>query len=66
MTDEPRRVGRPATGQTPVRTVRIGHIWDEAKQHADERGDKLAVILEEALRRYVHRCERQAGDQAMS
>jgi len=35
--------------------VRIGTVWDEAKTIADERGDKMVNILEDALRRYVRR-----------
>lgn len=52
---EPKRVGRPATGQTPVRTLRSGAIWDQAKAIADRRGDKMVAIVEEALRRYIKR-----------
>lgn len=52
---ENRRPGRPATGQTPVRTLRLGPVWDEAKAIADERGDKMAIVIEEALRRYIRR-----------
>jgi hypothetical protein len=52
---EVKKVGRPATGQTPVRTVRVGTSWDEAKAIADRRGEKMAAIVEEALRRYIRR-----------
>lgn len=52
---ETRGVGRPATGQTPVRTMRIGGIWDEAKAIADRRGEKMTAVVEEALRRYVRK-----------
>lgn len=45
--------GRPATGQTPVRAVRVGPVWDEAKAIADARGDHMAVIVDKALRRYI-------------
>jgi hypothetical protein len=48
-------MGRPATGQTPVRTVRIGPVWDEALAIAKERGDRMPVIIEAALRRYIAR-----------
>lgn len=52
---ESRGVGRPATGQTPVRTMRVGTIWDEAKAIADARGEKMTAVVEDALRRYVRR-----------
>ena len=39
----------------PVRTVRCGPIWDEAKEVADENGDILSEIIREALERYVAR-----------
>lgn len=61
---EPRRAGRPATGQTPVRTLRIGAIWDQARAIADARGEKLTAVIEDALRRYVRRHSRpEGGDQ---
>lgn len=53
MIEPRRRVGRPATGQTPVRTVRIGKVWDDARQTAADRGEKLGDVIERYLRRYV-------------
>lgn len=44
-------MGRPATGQTPVRAVRIpDEVWDEAKANAKRDGhstmtDLLATLL---------------------
>lgn len=60
MTDEqPKRSpGRPATGQTPVRTIRIGPVWDEAKEYAEDRGETMTAVVEAALRRYVQRARR--------
>jgi hypothetical protein len=52
---EPKKVGRPATGQTPVRTARIGPVWDQAKKIADRRGETMAAVIDAALRRYVQR-----------
>lgn len=52
---ESRGPGRPATGQTPVRTMRVGSIWDQAKAIADARGEKMTAVVEDALRRYVRR-----------
>lgn len=57
-------VGRPATGQTPVRTVRLGGIWDEVQAAARDDGEKVAIFVERALRaeldRRVRRLKRQA------
>lgn len=49
------RPGRPATGQTPVRTVRIGRVWTEAKAIADSRQEFLRDVIEVCLRRYIAR-----------
>jgi hypothetical protein len=56
---EKRGPGRPATGQVPVRTVRVGPVWDEARALAKEHGDRMPEIIEAALKRYVAR--RRAG-----
>lgn len=50
-----RRRGRPATGSDPVRTVRVGPVWDEARATAKRRGESLATIITTALARYVAR-----------
>ena len=47
--------GRPATGQVPVRTVRVGPIWDEAKAVAEEQGEKFSDVIDTLLKRYVAR-----------
>lgn len=52
---EPRRPGRPATGQVPVRTVRIGPVWDQAHEIAKARGERFSDVVETALARYVAR-----------
>jgi len=52
---EKRGPGRPATGQVPVRTVRIGPVWDEAYALAKERGDRMPDVIEAALKRYIAR-----------
>lgn len=60
----PRRRGRPATGITPKRNVRIGETWDQAErlaaQLAELEGRKVSVTayVEEALRRENARVER--------
>jgi hypothetical protein len=47
--------GRPATGQVPVRTVRVGPIWDEAHEIAKGRGEKFSDVIDSLLKRYVAR-----------
>jgi hypothetical protein len=41
--------------------MRIGNVWDEAKAIADARGDKMVVIVEDALRRYVRKHQETPG-----
>lgn len=45
-------MGRPATGQTPVRTLRLGQVWDEAKENAKSDGETMTDLVERLLRRY--------------
>jgi len=52
---EKRGPGRPATGHDPVRTVRLGPIWDDARALAKQRGERLSDVIEVALKRYVAR-----------
>jgi hypothetical protein len=47
--------GRPATGQTKGRSIRIGDTWDEAYAAADADGEKFATFVERALRRELDR-----------
>lgn len=51
--DERRRPGRPATGQTPNRSVRIGSAWDRARAEAERRGETIATVIEHALEEYA-------------
>jgi hypothetical protein len=50
-----RRPGRPATGVTPKRNIRVGAVWDEAAAIAARRGETMTAVVEAALRRYVQR-----------
>lgn len=53
--------GRPATGQTKGRSIRIGATWDEAYAAAEADGEKFAAFVERALRRELDlRQRRQA------
>lgn len=59
MTQEPRRrPGRPATGQTPKRNVRIGAAWEQGEQLAAALGMTMTAYVETALRRENARVER--------
>ncbi|MEU8334785.1 hypothetical protein [Micromonospora tulbaghiae] len=75
---QPRRRGRPATGITPKRNVRIGAAWDQAEQLALElarqagtvRTDRdgkehgnVTAYVEEALREHNARVERRLRKQ---
>ena len=53
MTETPRRGGRPATGKTPTRSVRIGDVWDRARAIAEQRGTTITAVIEHALEDYV-------------
>ncbi|GII84614.1 hypothetical protein Ssi03_26040 [Sphaerisporangium siamense] len=51
--------GRPATGQTPNRTVRVpDEVWDEAKRKADEEGTNVTDVVNDCLRRYIAKKKR--------
>lgn len=50
----PRR-GRPRTGVTPKRNIRVGHIWDQAAAIAEARGETMTAVIERALHSYVNR-----------
>jgi hypothetical protein len=63
--EPPKRRGRPATGVTPKRNIRLGATWDRAeelgRQIAELRGEKftMTAYVEEALRRENARIERE-------
>jgi hypothetical protein len=65
MEDEPKRkIGRPSTGETPIRHVRIGELWtrgqDLAAELAELDGQKVNMTsyVESALREHNARTER--------
>jgi hypothetical protein len=70
MTEEavPRnKGGRPkgsGQGETPIRHIRIGGLWEQGKALAAERGVTMTALVEEALRRELARLERQGQRQA--
>lgn len=53
--EEKRRPGRPRTGVTPKRNIRVGQVWDDAAAIAAGRGETMTAVIERALQRYVAR-----------
>jgi len=53
-------MGRPATGQTPVRSVRIpDRVWNAAKAHADAEGKNISELIATLLDRYNKTADRK-------
>lgn len=51
MTEKKR--GRPATGETKIRGVRVPDaVWDEAKRKAADEGKTVSDVVNECLRKY--------------
>lgn len=57
--EEARKRGRPATGQTPKRNVRIGATWNEGEELAARLGMTMTAYVEAALRRENARAARE-------
>lgn len=53
MTEEKRGRGRPATGVTKKRDVRIGDVWDQAAELAAADGEKMPALVTRLLTEYV-------------
>ncbi|GAA1831034.1 hypothetical protein [Actinomadura chokoriensis] len=48
--------GRPATGKTPNRTVRVPDaVWNEAKEKAEAEGKNVSDVVNDCLRRYLRK-----------
>jgi hypothetical protein len=63
-----RRPGRPRTGVTPKRNIRVGQVWDDAAALAAARGETMTTVVERALQHYVKRyrvSRTDDGDQAI-
>lgn len=58
-TTEKNRGGRPATGVTPKRQVRVGAEWERAEEMAAALGMKTAAYIEQAIKRENDRTARQ-------
>lgn len=59
------RMGRPATGQTKVRSVRVGDVWDTAKANAEQDGETISDVITRLLLRYnlAQERKRQRGQE---
>lgn len=53
QTEPKRRVGRPATGVTPKRNIRVGEVWDQAAELASEDGETMTAVVTHLLHGYV-------------
>jgi uncharacterized protein (DUF4415 family) len=54
MTDEKR--GRPKTGETPRKTVRVPDaVWKDAQEKAEAEGKTVSDVVNDCLRRYLRR-----------
>lgn len=51
----PRKPGRPATGETPKRNIRVGQVWDDAARIAEQHGETMTVLVARLLDNYVRR-----------
>ena len=55
-------MARPATGQTPLRNIRVpDELWAAAMAEAKEEGRSLTDVIVSDLHRYVNRRRRERG-----
>lgn len=48
--------GRPKTGETPIRGVRVPDaVWNEAKEKAEAEGKKVSDVVNDCLRSYLRK-----------
>jgi hypothetical protein len=58
-------MGRPATGQTPVHSVRVpDHIWNEAAEHAGTGG--MSQLIVTLLERHNAAQRRRGSERAQA
>lgn len=57
--EQEKKRGRPRTGVTPKRNVRIGAAWDAGERLAARLGLTMTAYVEAAIRRENTRVERQ-------
>lgn len=53
MTGPRRRPGRPATGKTPSRSMRLGPVYDQAKAKAEANGETITAVVKRLLTEYI-------------
>lgn len=62
-TCEDQHVPRPATGETPVRNIRVPtNIWRAAQEKAKAEGRTLTEVIVAYLRRYISTPPRKRND----
>lgn len=54
--------GRPPTGETPKRYLRMGNLWEEAAELAHEGGETTTALVTRAVEREVRRLRRHRRD----
>jgi len=52
---EKRGRGRPATGVTAKRNIRVGQPWDDAEKIASAHGETMTMLVTRLLENYVRR-----------
>lgn len=53
-------MSRPATGETPIRNIRVpDELWQAAKEEARQEGRSLTDVILGDLHRYVSRRRRE-------
>lgn len=52
----PRGPGRPRTGITPKRNIRVGQLWEDAEGLAHRQGKTMTQLVHELLEAYVAEC----------
>jgi hypothetical protein len=50
---EARKPGRPATGKTPTRSMRLGDSYDRAKTKAEANGETITAVVDRLLGEYA-------------
>lgn len=64
-TCDDQKVPRPATGQTPLRNIRVANgIWSAAKEKAEAEGRTLTDVIVAYLRRYISTPPRKGSPHA--
>lgn len=53
QTEPKRGRGRPATGVTPKRNIRVGDVWDQAAELAEADNETMTSLVTRLLHRYV-------------